>query len=68
MGSYPVRGSSIRNGRGLRSLAMSSSLQCSVLLLDLLLAIRRQGEHSCDVAIPDRFIDVDDVDSPGQRR
>jgi hypothetical protein len=33
-----------------------------------LLEIRRQGEHSCAVAIPDGFIGVDDVDSPGQRR
>ena len=35
---------------------------------DLLLAIRPRGEHSCAVTIPDRFIGVDDVDSPGQRR
>jgi hypothetical protein len=41
---------------------------CTVLLLDLLLAIRPRGEHSCDVTIPDRFVGVDDADSPGQRR
>jgi len=35
---------------------------------DLLLAIRPRGEHSCGVAIPDWFIGVDDVCSPGQRR
>jgi hypothetical protein len=45
-----------------------SIVRCTVLLLDLLLAIRLRGEHSCGVTIPDRFVGVDDVDSPGQRR
>jgi hypothetical protein len=42
-------------------------VRCTVLLLGLLLAIRPQGEHSCALTIPDRFIGVDDMDSPGQR-
>ena len=39
-------------------------VRCTVLLLDLSLAIRPQGNHSCGVTIPDRFIGVDDVDVP----
>jgi hypothetical protein len=39
-------------------------LSCNNALLEIL----RQREHSCAVAIPDGFIGVDDVDSPGQRR
>ena len=57
---------------GLRDIVVVCSqvgiVRCIDLLLDLLLAIRPQGEHSCGITIPDRFIGVDDVDSPGQRR
>jgi uncharacterized membrane protein len=32
--------------------------------LDLMLVIQAQGKHSCGITILDRFIGVDDVDSP----
>jgi hypothetical protein len=33
-------------------------------LVDLMLVIQAQGKHSCGVAIPDRFIGVDDMNAP----
>jgi Predicted integral membrane protein (DUF2270) len=36
-------------------------LWCTARLLDLMLVIPAQGKHSCGVAIPDRFIGVDDM-------